>query len=47
MTFEVWYNCIMTQNDQEDIPTEPQLCTKCKEMYGNKRYDHMCSLCYK
>ena len=41
----MWYNYIMTQNDQTS--TEPQLCIKCKEMYGNKNFNDMCSMCFK
>ena len=37
----------MNKNDEGDLPTEAQLCTKCKDMYGNKMYNYMCSLCYR
>lgn len=37
----------MTQNDEKTQHQEPQLCPKCKEMYGHANFDFLCSLCYK
>lgn len=38
----------MTENnDRVATTTQPELCHKCKKMYGNIKFNKMCSLCFK